>query len=117
MKKGLSKQKRERKLQQIMALVDATINETIDLPNNSLIIDNDDFKEFFTTKRLELIDLIRKEKPPSIVVMAKMTGRTKQAVDRDIKILERLDIINLEKNGRTKTPKIKTPFLIMDLTG
>jgi predicted transcriptional regulator len=68
--------------------------------------------EVFTKKRLEMINKI---KPKSIQELATILQRKKQAVDRDIKILERFDIIELKKEGRNVIPIIKRKILVLPL--
>ena len=48
--------------------------------------------------------------------LANLTNRKKQAVDRDLKILERHELIKLEKAGKTTIPKIEKKFLVLGLT-
>ena len=112
----LSKKDLERKSKEIKVLIKGIADETIDIPNDSIILDPDILIEIFTKKRLELIRFINQYSPKSIQELANLTNRKKQAVDRDLKILERHELIKLEKAGKTIIPKIEKKFLVLGLT-
>lgn len=116
MKSRLTKKNLEKKSKEIRNLIKGIVDGTIDIPNNSMIfLDSNDMIEIFTKRRMELIRLIDQFHPKSIQILADLTERKKQAVDRDLKILENHEIIQLEKNGRTVSPKIEKKFLVLDL--
>lgn len=116
MKSRLTKKSLEKKSKEIRNLIKGIVNGTIDIPDNSMIfLDSSDLIEIFTKKRMELVRLINQFHPKSIQTLANLTERKKQAVYRDLKILENHEIIKLEKNGRTVSPKIEKKFLMLDL--
>jgi len=112
----LSKKDLKRKSKEIKVLIKGVVDETIDIPNNSIILDPDILIEIFTKKRLELIRFINLYSPDSIQKLANLTHRKKQAVDRDLKILERHELVKLKKSGKTIIPKIEKKFLVLGLT-
>ena len=75
------------------------------------------FKNIFFKNNKRNEKYINKHKPNSIQELSNITGRKKQAVDRDIKILERYELISLKKIGRTKVPIPEKKLLIIGLEG
>ena len=54
-------------------------------------------RKFLTPKRLELLRVIRHKKPNSMYELAKMVGRTPENVNTDIKFLEQLGFVEVER--------------------
>lgn len=115
MKKKLSKKELKKKASSTKGIIKGIINETINLPNNAIIFDPEILLEIFTRKRLELIQFINTYKPQSIKELAKLTLRKKQAVFRDLKLLERNDLVKLEKKGKTVVPTVRRKMAILNL--
>ena len=57
----------------------------------------DQLRKFLTTKRLELLRVIRHKKPQSIYELAKLVERTPENVNTDLKFLERLGFVEVTK--------------------
>jgi len=57
----------------------------------------DSFREFFTPKRIELLQVIKHKQPKSIYELAKSTNREIKSVVIDIKILEKYGLIDTKK--------------------
>ena len=112
----LTKKQLMKKAQETKDLINGIVNETIDIPDNAIIIDTDVLIQIFTKKRIELIQFINQFKPQSVQELANLTKRRKQAVDRDLKMLERHGLLVMNKNGRKAAPKLERKFLIMGLT-
>ncbi|MFH1396657.1 MAG: hypothetical protein ABIG93_04630 [archaeon] len=111
-----TKKELKRKAESIKNLIRGVVDETIDLPDNALVfLDSKEVIDIFTRKRLELISVITKRKPKSIQQLADFTSRQKQAVDRDLKILEKYGVIELKKIGRTAIPIVKRKILMFNL--
>ena len=66
----------------------------------------------FTKRRLELIQIIKMHHPQSVGEIAKITKRPKQAVTRDLKILERFGVVRLERAGRTSLPILEREIVL-----
>ncbi|MAG08231.1 hypothetical protein CMO89_02060 [Candidatus Woesearchaeota archaeon] len=69
----------------------------------------DVLKQFLTPKRIQLLRIIRNQKPKSLYELAKLSGRKQESVFYDIKLLENSGFIEIEKikDVRIKTiPKI-----------
>ena len=63
-----------------------------------------DLNKILTPARLELIRTIKKKNPRSISVLAKLLGRDRANVYRDLKYLEGLGLIFLEEHKMETTP-------------
>ena len=101
------------KLKEWLRVIDEGIlNETLDIPDNA-IISLPESTGIFTKKRLELIEIIKQKHPRSVQELARMTRRAKQAVTRDLKILERFEIVKLEKKGRTSLPIVELEVVVL----
>ena len=115
MKRRISKKELKRKARSTKGIIKGIINETIDLPNNAIIFDPEILLEIFTRKRLELIQFINTCKPQSIQELAELTKRKKQAVFRDLKLLERNELVKLVKKGKTVTPTVERKMAVLRL--
>ncbi len=115
MKEKISRKELKGKVESIKGLVDDIINERVNIPDNALVIDYDASLNIFTKKRMELIDIINIYAPTSIQELADISNRTKQAVDRDLKLLERFDVIELEKRGKFTVPIVKREMIVLNL--
>ncbi len=115
MKEKISRKELKVKVESIKGLVDDIINERVNIPDNALVVDFDATLNIFTKKRIELIDMINRYAPTSIQELADTSNRTKQAVDRDLKLLERLDVVGLEKRGKFTVPVVKREMIVLNL--
>lgn len=115
MKKKILRTELKRKVESIKGLVDDIINERVNIPDKALVVDFDATLNIFTKKRIELIDIINIYSPTSIQEIADITHRTKQAVGRDLKLLERFDVIELEKRGKFTVPIVKREMIVLNL--
>lgn len=111
----ISKKRLKQKSESLKNLIDDIIDEKIKLPKNALVTDADSTLSIMTKKRLELIDTINLYQPNSIQELADITNRTKQSVDRDLKILERFEVIKLEKEGRVVFPIVTRDVIVLNL--
>ena len=57
----------------------------------------DQFRKFLTPKRLELLRVIRHKKPSSMYELAKLVSRTPENVSTDIKFLEQLGFVEVDR--------------------
>ena len=110
------KEELKMKAEAINSLIEGIVNEEIDLPDKSFIsLDFEATLNIFTKKRMEIIDCINKYNPRSVQDLAEITKRMKQAVDRDLTILERYEIVELKKEGRTVIPTVKREVILFNL--
>ncbi|MBI4044638.1 MAG: hypothetical protein HY392_02935 [Candidatus Diapherotrites archaeon] len=80
-----------------------------------LSLSDDEITRVFTKKRLELVRLIQAKKPKNATKLSELTGRQLSAVLRDLKLLEKFRIIELEKKGKNILPKVTKEILILPL--
>lgn len=100
----------------IKNLIRGITKEELDIPHEALVfLDLHTLLQVVTEKRVEIIELIAKQNPHSIQQIANMTGRQKQAVDRDIKILEKYGIVELVPEGRDKIPRLMKRIVVFNL--
>ena len=79
----------------------------------------DQFRKFLTPKRLELLRVIRHKKPSSIYNLAKLVSRTPENVSTDIKFLEQLGFVEVDRiyDVRKKTvPEVNYDKMTLELT-
>ncbi len=106
----------DKKANSIKNLIQKITAEEIDLPDEALVfLDLYTLLQVVTEKRVEIIEIIAKHSPHSIQKIADQTNRKKQAVDRDIKILEKYGIIELLPEGREKIPKLMKKIVVFNL--
>lgn len=65
----------------------------------------DDLKKL-TPKRLELLGKLKETDVRSIKNLASLAGRDYKNVHDDVEVMEHLGLLNLEKRGRTKVPRL-----------
>lgn len=80
-----------------------------------VILNTEDNLKAFTKERIRLISEIKNKNPKTIRELAKTLNREVSAVDRDVKMLEQMEIIKLEKNGNTTIPKVDAEIFIVPL--
>lgn len=109
-------ERRKQKATMIKRIIRNVVNESLTIPDNAIIsLDVETSLIIFTKKRLELITCIKRFNPQSVQRLSDITHRKKQAVNRDLKMLERFGIIELRKQGRIKIPTVKRDILILNL--
>jgi len=105
-----------KKAKSIKNLIKKIITEETDIPDDALVfLDLHTLLQVVTQKRVEIIELIAKHSPHSIQQIVDLTQRKKQAVDRDIKILEKYGVVELIPAGRDKIPKLMKRIVVFNL--
>ena len=86
-------------------------------PNKGLLLSlsDEEVTQIFTKKRLELIRLIQSKKPKNTTGLSKLAKRRLSAVIRDLELLERNNVITLEKKGKNIIPIVSKEILILPL--
>ena len=87
--------------------------EKVDSPRTIVFTEIDQFRKFLTMKRLEILKIIKKHKPKSMYEIAKLTKRDFKNVANDLKLLEELGFIELEKTKEGDSFKLQ-PHLSYD---
>ena len=108
----------DRKFEAVKNLLDAEIKGEIDLPGKTVIftLTDKELTSLITKKRLELIRIIDKKKPQTIQQLANYTHRKLPAVDRDIKLLMKHDIIKTKRTKKGMQPILNKEIIILPLT-
>jgi len=97
--------------------VKAYLNRVFENPGNYpgrgvlLSLSDDEMTQVFTKKRLELIRLIQNKKPKN----ATKLSRQLSAVLRDLELLEKVHIVELQKKGKNIVPNVTKEILILPL--
>lgn len=107
----------EEKWESVKRFFDRVWAEPEKFPEKTLVISlsDEEMTQLFTKKRLELISVIRAKKPRNVTKLAELVSRDLTAVMRDLKILESIGIVSLEKSGKDVLPKIEVHTLILPL--
>ncbi|MBN2066855.1 MAG: hypothetical protein JW744_00115 [Candidatus Diapherotrites archaeon] len=86
-------------------------------PDNGLILSlsDEELTQIFTKKRLQLVRLIQSRKPKNATKLSELANRRLSAVARDLELLNRFHIIDLEKKGKNIVPMVSKDILILPL--
>ena len=108
----------DRKFDAIKNLLEREINGEIDLPGKAIVfaLTDNELTSLITKKRLELVRVIDKKRPQTLQQLANYTHRKLPAVDRDIKLLVKYDIIKTKRNKKGVQPILNKGIIIMTLT-
>jgi len=103
--------------QAIMAYLNRVWKNHDKYPDEALLLSlsDEEITQVFTKKRLELIRLIQNKKPKNATQLGKSTNRRLSAVMRDLELLEKFSIIELEKKGKNIVPRVEKEILILPL--
>jgi len=66
----------------------------------------DVFRKFMTTKRIELLKVIKSKKPNSIRELGKMTHRDYKSINTDLNILNEVDLVKMKKKDNKVVPTV-----------
>ena len=79
--------------------------QTVSFANAALL------RKTLSPKRLELLSIIKHQKPNSIYELAKMSERDRKSVIQDIKLLKQLGFVTLRKHHKERTlVTLEVPF-------
>lgn len=81
---------------------------------NFLVIDLETAKSILTDRRMELLETIRDEEAESVTDLAGMLGRDKAAVSRDLDLLCRNQMIEYERDGSRKIPRLMHETVLVE---
>jgi predicted transcriptional regulator len=109
--------KMEKKFAAVKQILDAEINGEIDLPKKTVMfaLTDEELTSLITKKRLELIRILGEKKPGTIQELANYVNRKLPAVDRDIKLLVKHDIVKTRRVKRGVQPMLNKSVLILPL--
>lgn len=86
-------------------------------PDNGLILSlsDEEATQVFTKERLKLVRLIQSKNPKNVTQLSRLAKRRLSAVIRDLELLEKFHIIDLEKTGKNIQPIIEKEIIIIPL--
>jgi predicted transcriptional regulator len=108
----------DEKWESTMAFIRESIRHPKKTPDDVLLLSlsNEELTQLFTKRRIELIEEIKKRGPNTMSELAKLLKRELSAIERDLKVLEGLELVRLEKKGREVTPIIEKEVIVLPLT-
>lgn len=112
------KEKIDRDFGLLNKLIDFAIKHPDIAPDKVVIISVSEkkLKEILTPARMELIGVIKTEKPKSVGELSKSVKRPVESVSRDLKILCNYGFLEFIKNGKEKVPKIEKDAILIPLS-
>ncbi|MFH1586665.1 MAG: hypothetical protein ABID38_02315 [Candidatus Diapherotrites archaeon] len=101
----------------VMAFLNKVLEHPDRYPDKGFLLSlsDDEMTQVFTKKRLELIRLIQGKKPKNATKLSELTGRRLSAVMRDLGLLQKFHIVELEKRGKNIVPRVTKEILILPL--
>jgi len=75
-----------------------------------------DLNKILTPQRYRLICMLKKKKPRSINILAKLLGRDRANVQRDLKYLEGLGLVSLEEHKLETTPTFNFEKILVEIS-
>lgn len=86
-------------------------------PDNIIYIESlEILSQILSPKRMQILQLLSKKSNLTITTLAKELNRRREAVSRDIHILEFHSLIELDKRGKTIVPKTDIHALLIPIT-
>jgi predicted transcriptional regulator len=109
-----TKEKREA----FMNYIRYSIKHPDETPDNVIFLSlsREEMIHLFTNRRIELIEFLKDKGASTMTYIARSLKRELSAIKRDMKLLESLGIVDLEKNGRTVTCSIEGEVLVFPLS-
>lgn len=81
---------------------------------DTLVLSRESARTALTPPRLELLDRLRAGPVESVRALAAELGRDKAGVSRDLAKLAQLDVIEYERAGRAKRPRLKHDTVLVE---
>ena len=69
-------------------------------------VDINVFRKFATTKRIELLKIIKDKRPESIKELERLTKRDYKSINTDLNVLRKLNLVDIKKEDNKSVPKI-----------
>lgn len=107
----------EKRFVAVKQYLDYVIDHPDEAPDKGIILAMSDkeISKAFTRRRIELINLLRGGEKKTVSELSENLGRKLSAVERDLKILEGLGVVDMEKKGRVVIPSLRGEVLIIPL--
>lgn len=107
----------DKKWESAMAYIRESIKHPEKTPDDVLLLSlsKEELTQLFTKRRIELIEVLKKKGPMTMSVLARKLKRELSAVVRDMKALEKIGVVVLEKKGREVTCIIEKEIIVLPL--
>lgn len=97
-----------------------TIGETIRKPPASdrtiiFVRNAKTISKILSEKRLELMRAIKEHPNYNVTMLANLLKRKQEAVSRDLSVLKRFGLVELEKTAKEVTPEIKSTKVMIEI--
>lgn len=102
-----TKHKKTGRLEYLRALEEAGFSD-------SLVLRRESANKVMTDERKRLLDVITEEHPESKKDLSEKVGRDPAAVNRDLDLLFKYDLIEYEQDGARKIPKLKHNHIFVE---
>lgn len=79
-----------------------------------LTLSRESGRDVLTGPRIEILDALQDDDPPSVRGLAGRLGRDKAAVSRDLTVLAKHDVIEYVSDGRAKAPRLKHETVVVE---
>ena len=98
-------------------MIDYAIDNPDSAPSRMLIISlgKSGIGTIFTPARSEILRTILQKKPNTVGELVRELKRPKEAVSRDLKILENYGLLSFSRTGRQKMPHVEKDIIAMPL--
>lgn len=95
-------------MDEFAAICDATINgeKVAEEEAEYSFTSFEAFRKAMTPQRFALLKVIREKQPESIKELAAITQRDMKNISEDVKVLLEMDLIEMEKHGKNKAPRL-----------
>jgi predicted transcriptional regulator len=99
-------------------MIDYALERPEDSPSRVLIVNfsKAGIEKILTPARMELLRVVMQEKPKTVGELVAKLKRPKEAVSRDMRILENYGLLSFEVSGREKMPKVEKDLIAMPLS-
>lgn len=106
------------KFDAVKKILDAELEGEIKLPSKLVIfaLTNEEITEIMTKRRLEVLRLIKNLKPKTVKELAQKSGRLIEAVDRDLRILKKYELVKLVRHKNGVMPVIDKEAIVVPLS-
>ncbi len=101
----------------ISRMIDYALEHPEDAPNSILIVhlSKGGMEKILTPARMEILNVIKDEKPKTVGELVRILKRPKESVSRDLTALSNYGLISFVKSGTQKAPKIEKEIIAMQL--
>jgi len=70
-------------------------------------VDMNVFRTFATEKRIELLKIIKENKPQSIKELERLTKRDYKSINTDLEVLKKMNLVEIKKKNHKVIPNVR----------